>query len=147
MKLYRSIFILSTLAAIATALRSPTRLQPIAHGKPWSGADITINDERQLKLSGTTGWQAYPPSEEGAESLLVSQFLVTLDSNTIWSESDAPKWFVAIPSDIDDPEGTRDYIVIKGSFAKGVDTDPRTGVETPFQKQEVEYFQMVDPDF
>ena len=51
---------------------------------------------------------------------------------------DVPTWFLAIPSDFDDPEGVRDYVVIKGSYL--VDENGK-------KKQEIEYYQSRDPVF
>ena len=73
-----------------------------------------------MKISGTTGWRSYINEEDDSE-ILKSELIITIESDRSWANTDAPRWFVAIPSDIDDPKGTRDYIVIKGQFLIGKD--------------------------
>jgi len=72
-----------------------------------------------LELSGTTGWLTYPI--ENDEEILQSELIVTIETDRNWLDEDAPVWFVAIPSDADDPEGVRDYIVIKGRYLRELD--------------------------
>jgi len=75
-----------------------------------------------LKIEGQTDWQKY---EEGTpDEFLVVDLIVTLETNDAWDLADKPQWFIAFPSSEDDPASTRDYVIIKGSYAFAVRDDP-----------------------
>ena len=46
---------------------------------------------------------------------------MTLETDRDWLDTDAPTWFLAMPSDLDNPEGVRDYIIIKGRYLREED--------------------------
>ena len=94
-------------------------------------------------MAGRTGWQKYENIDSEADAILRLELIVTLESDRDWLATDAPSWFLAIPSDLDDPEGVRDYIIIKGRYL--IEEDPVTNVIK--QRQEIEYYQMQDPTF
>ena len=137
------------LSALSEALRSPTRLFPIDHGKPWTGPEQK-KDDQTLKISGSTGWQVF---QSGDTELWTHEVIVTLESEKDWTTADKPQWFLAIPSDIDDIEGgVRDYIIIKSVYSQGtVDSGTSTagGFNSvdDFYQQDIEYFQSRNPTF
>ena len=106
---------LQLLQLCQAAILSPQILTPIAHGKPWSGPEQQKAD-RKLDLAGRTGWQKYENIDSEADATLRLELIVTLETDRDWLVTDAPSWFLAIPSDLDDPEGVRDYIIIKGRY-------------------------------
>ena len=99
--------------------------------------------ERKLDLAGTTGWQVYENIDSETEAILNSELIVTLETDRDWLDTDAPTWFLAIPSDLDDPDGVRDYIIIKGRYLR-VEDSTTSKIK---QRQEIEYYQMQDPTF
>ena len=42
--------------------------------------------------------------------------IITIDGGDAWTAENKPEWFIAFPSSEDDPAGTRDYIIIKGTY-------------------------------
>ena len=62
-------------------------------------------------MAGKTGWQM-----NEVDNIFKLELIVTLETDRDWLVTDAPSWFLAIPSDLDDPEGVRDYIIIKGRY-------------------------------
>ena len=134
------LFLISS--ALGQYLKSPQRLSPIAHGKPWTGPS-TAQADRSLALSGTTGWQVYENIDSETDAILIPELIVTIETDRDWQANDVPTWFLAIPSDSDDPNGVRDFIVIKGKYLLDSEADGGTAI----QKQEIEYYQSRDPVF
>ena len=122
-----SFLVIHLLITFAASLFSSTHIPPLEHPKPWTGVS-QIAGGKSLKLKGTTGWRT-----SGNNSIY--ELIITLKSDNDWTSEDAPEWFVAIPSDTDDPQGTRDYIIIKSSYDHANTT------------QTVQYFRSVDPTF
>ena len=125
--------------------RSPQRLYAKSHGKPFEGPSEEKSG-RLLKIEGQTDWQKY--NEGQSDEFIVTDLIVTIETNAAWDNSDKPQWFVAFPSSEDDPASTRDYVIIKGSYEYGLRTDPDAlpgAAETYFQT--AEYYQQKDPNF
>lgn len=95
-----------------------------------------------MKLEGATDWQKHGT---GSNAILVSDLIVTLKNTVAWAAGEKPQWFLAFPSSQDDPAGTRDYIIMKGTYEWGeVPTAAGStggGAGNYFYRQTVEYYQ------
>jgi len=118
-----------------------------------------------LKLEGSTDWQTYGVAPD---TFLVSDLIMTLQSEKdAWVATDKPEWFIAFPSTADNVDGTRDYIIIKGSYEwveeggaaastgssvdGGAANDPSSAAPAAVKKylenQTIEFYQSQNPSF
>ena len=74
------------------------------------------------------------------------ELLFDVNTDVPLSVDDCPEWFVAMPSDSDDPEGVRDYIIIRGYYEAGTELN-FFEEEVEYERQVVEYYQSRDPTF
>ena len=117
-------------------------LRSAGHEKPWNGIETTVSD-RSFAFSGLTAWKQYELEGQINYSM---ELLVDINTDIPFSVDDRPEWFVALPSNLDDPEGIRDYIIIRSYYEAGTELN-FFEEEVEFKRQIVEYYQSKDPSF